>query len=260
MPSAPRSRNTRLRAAENTRSRRTKDVYLIMQSKVKLIRKTDNLTLTEGDTVYFAAPGIARELWYVYRIDVNEIMGKITVHGILLQDNKTLQEDYNATIPLTNSLTREVSDAYEIVMIPEIKDFFTNATYTHINIHSFEYYENNKKEFEKPSEEHKFVNKIFVSSTGKFVPLNFDELVSQEFPGCSTTLDKMLYIIDQESHNEKKKSKKSEDKGKITENKLLTEEQAITRVNLPKEPKKRNREFLHLHLALKKIRKTALQC
>lgn len=69
----------------------------------------------------------------------------------------------------------------------------------------------------------------------------------------------MLYIIDQESHNEKK-SKKSEDKGKITENKLLTEEQAITRVNLPKEPKKRNREFLHLHLALKKIRKTALQC
>lgn len=243
VPSAPRSRNTRLRAAENTRSRRTKDVYLIMQSKVKLIRKTDNLTLTEGDTVYFAAPGIARELWYVYRIDVNEIMGKITVHGILLQDNKTLQEDYNATIPLTNSLTREVSDAYEIVMIPEIKDFFTNATYTHINIHSFEYYENNKKEFEKPSEEHKFVNKIFVSSTGKFVPLNFDELVSQEFPGCSTTLDKMLYIIDQESHNEKKKSKKSEDKGKITENKLLTEEQAITRVNLPKEPKKKKQRI-----------------
>lgn len=243
VPSAPRSRNTRLRAAENTRSRRTKDVYLIMQSKVKLIRKTDNLTLTEGDTVYFAAPGIARELWYVYRIDVNEIMGKITVHGILLQDNKTLQEDYNATIPLTNSLTREVSDAYEIVMIPEIKDFFTNATYTHINIHSFEYYENNKKEFEKPSEEHKFVNKIFVSSTGKFVPLNFDELVSQEFPSCSTTLDKMLYIIDQESHNEKKKSKKSEDKGKITENKLLTEEQAITRVNLPKEPKKKKQRI-----------------
>ncbi|KAL6931880.1 hypothetical protein ACO0OL_003348 [Hanseniaspora opuntiae] len=243
VPSAPRSRNTRLRAAENTRSRRTKDVYLIMQSKVKLIRKTDNLTLTEGDTVYFAAPGIARELWYVYRIDVNEIMGKITVHGILLQDNKTLQEDYNATIPLTNSLTREVSDAYEIVMIPEIKDFFTNATYTHINIHSFEYYENNKKEFKKPSEEHKFVNKIFVSSTGKFVPLNFDELVSQEFPGCSTTLDKMLYIIDQESHNEKKKSKKSEDKGKITENKLLTEEQAITRVNLPKEPKKKKQRI-----------------
>lgn len=243
VPSAPRSRNTRLRAAENTRSRRTKDVYLIMQSKVKLIRKTDNLTLTEGDTVYFAAPGIARELWYVYRIDVNEIMGKITVHGILLQDSKTLQEDYNATIPLTNSLTREVSDAYEIVMIPEIKDFFTNATYTHINIHSFEYYENNKKDFEKPSEEHKFVNKIFVSSTGKFVPLNFDELVSQEFPGCSTTLDKMLYIIDQESHNEKKKSKKSEDKGKITENKLLTEEQAITRVNLPKEPKKKKQRI-----------------
>lgn len=242
LPSVPRSRNSRLRATESTRSRRTNDVYLIMQSKVKLIRKIDNLTLSEGDTVYFDAPGIARELWYVYRIDVNEIMGKITVHGILLQDNKTLQEDYNVTIPLTNSLTREISDAYEIVMIPEIKDFFTNATYTHINIHSFGYYENNKKEFEKSSEEHKFVNKIFVSNTGKFVPFDFDELVSQEFPGCSTTLDKMLYIIDQESHNEKKKSKKSEDKGKIHENISETEKQVIACVNLPKEPRKKKQK------------------
>ncbi|KAL6931118.1 uncharacterized protein HGUI_03256 [Hanseniaspora guilliermondii] len=242
-PSAPVSRSTRLRATESSRSRKTNEVYLIMQSKVKLTRKTDNLTLSEGDAVYFAAPGIARELWYVYRIDVNEIMGKISVHGILLQDNKTLQEDYNATIPLTNSLTREISDAYEIVMIPEIKDFFTNATYTHINIHSFNYYEDNKKEFENSSEEHKFVNKIFVSNKGKFVPLDFDELVSQNFPGCTTTLDKMLYLIDQESHNEKKNSKKSENKGKIAENKSLTKQQLVTRVNLPKEPKKKRQRI-----------------
>lgn len=204
-PTIGKQHNTsRIRTRDTARSRRTKDVDLIMQSKVKLIRKTDNLTLSEGDTVYFEAPDVVKELWYVYRIDVNEIMGKITVHGILLQDNKTLKEDYDAEIPLTNSLTKETSDAYEIVIIPEIKDFISNASYTHINIHSFAYYENNKNEFQNTNEEHKFLNKIFVSTSREFIPFDFDALVSQEYPGCATTLDKILYLIDENSGKSKK--------------------------------------------------------
>ena len=186
---------------DTKRLRGTGDIDGITHSKVQLVRKQDNFTLSEGDTVYFSGPGIAKEIWHVYNIDVKEIMGEISVHGILLQDNKTLKEDYNATIPLTDSSKREISDLYEVVMIPEIKTFFSNATYTHINLHSCYHFEKDKKIFEVNAEDHKFVNKIFVSETGKFVSMDFEVLVSKDMPGCTTTLDKILYIIDHSNVN-----------------------------------------------------------